>query len=418
MRNYIVNGGRRLIGEIDISGSKNASLPILAASILNGKTTKLYNVPNISDVKTTIEILEYMGCKVKKDKSKIQINSREMTEKQIPDELMRKLRSSVILAGAILSRFGVVEFSYPGGCDIGSRPIDLHLKSLKKLGVKIEEKSGYITCKCDKIIGNEIVLDFPSVGATENIILASVFAEGKVIIKNAAMEPEIVDLANMLNKMGANITGAGSNIVRIIGVKKLKEVSYTIMPDRIEAGTFLLATAITRGKIKLNKVIPEHLNSIIYKLEETGAKFENTKNTIYMEVPNKLHSVEIKTMPYPGFPTDLQQLFSTFLTTVKGTSVITETIFENRFKYIQELKRMGAKVNQEGNTIIIKGVRKLHGTTLECTDLRGGASIVIAALSAKGISRISKIEYIDRGYSDFYLKLNQLGAEIKLEVGD
>ncbi len=232
------------------------------------------------------------------------------------------------------------------------------------------------------------------------------------------MEPEIVDLSNMLNRMGAKITGMGCNIIKIQGVKKLKEVSYNIMPDRIEAGTFLLATAITRGRIKLNKVIPEHLNSIISKLEESGAEFIITKNTIDMKVPNKMNSVEIKTMPYPGFPTDMQQTFSSFLTTVKGTSIITETIFENRFKYIQELIRMGAKINQEGNTIIIKGVKKLHSATLECTDLRGGASLVLAALGSRGTSRISKIEYIERGYSDFHLKLQKLGAKINLEMGD
>jgi len=418
MKSYVITGGRKLNGEIDISGSKNASLPILAASILSGKNTKLYNVPNIADVKTTLDILRFLGCSVKKDKDKVKINSKEIKNKKIPDDLMRKLRSSVILAGSILSRFGEVEFSYPGGCDIGSRPIDLHLKAFKKLGVKIEENAGYITCKCDKIIGNEIVLDFPSVGATENIILASVFANGKVIIKNSAMEPEIVDLANMLNRMGAKINGAGTNIITIDGVKNLKDVSYNIMPDRIEAGTFLLATAITRGKIKLNNVVPEHLNSVISKLEEAGAKFEITKNSIFMEVSNKLLPVEIKTLPYPGFPTDLQQIFSGFLCTVKGTSIVTETIFENRFKYIQELIRMGAKINQEGNTIIIKGVKKLHATKIEATDLRGGAALVLAALEAKGTSVIKKVEYIDRGYSDFYLKLQKLGAKINIEMGD
>lgn len=418
MSKYIISGGKKLNGEIEVSGSKNASLPILAASILNGKNTKLYNVPNIEDVKTTIKILEYMGCKIKKDRNKAQINSKKMNVKKIPDDLMRKLRSSVILAGAILSRFGYVEFSYPGGCDIGSRPIDLHLKSFKKLGVKIEEKGSYIICKCDKIKGNEIVLDFPSVGATENIMLASVFAEGEVIIKNAAMEPEIIDLANMLNRMGAIIIGAGSNIIKIKGVKKLKEISYTIMPDRIEAGTFLLATAITGGKIKLTKVVPEHLNALIFKLEECGANFTITKNTIIMEINKKMQPVDIKTMPYPGFPTDLQQVFATFLITVKGTSIITETIFENRFKYIQELKRMGAKVNQEGNTIIINGVKRLHAADVQATDLRGGAALVLAGLNAKGITTVSNVEYINRGYSEFYKKLQKLGAEIKLEMGD
>ena len=241
---------------------------------------------------------------------------------------------------------------------------------------------------------------------------------GTVVIKNAAMEPEIVDLANILNRMGAKVIGAGSNIIKIQGVKKLKDVSYHIMPDRIEAGTFLLIAAATRGKIKLNNVIPEHLNSVIAKLEEAGAKFEISKNSIIMDIPNKLNSVEIKTLPYPGFPTDLQQPFASFLCTVKGTSIITETIFENRFKYIQELKRMGAKIAQEGNTIIINGGKKLHGASLESTDLRGGAAMVLLALCSKGTSRISKIDYIGRGYSDFHLKLQKLGAKINLEMGD
>lgn len=241
---------------------------------------------------------------------------------------------------------------------------------------------------------------------------------GTVVIKNSAMEPEIIDLANMLNRMGAKIIGAGSNIIKIQGVKKLKEVSYNIMPDRIEAGTFLLIVASTRGKIKINNVIPEHLNSVISKLEEAGAKFDLSKNSISMEVPNKLYPVEIKTMPYPGFPTDLQQPFASFLCTVKGTSIITETIFENRFKYVQELIRMGAKITQEGNTIIIKGGKKMHGANLESTDLRGGAAMVLSALCSKGTSRISRIEYIERGYSDFHLKLQKLGAKINLEMGD
>lgn len=387
-------------------------MPILAATILNGKVSKLYNVPDISDVKITIKILESLGCKVKKDKKKLMIDSRPMTGTTIPEELMRKLRSSVIIAGALISRFGEACFTYPGGCDIGSRPIDLHLKGFKKLGIKIDENTSNIICKCDTIESTEIQLDFPSVGATENLILASVLGIHEVIIKNAAMEPEIVDLVNFLNRMGAKITGAGTNIIKIRGVKELKEVSYTIMPDRIEAGTLLLATAIAGGDLKLNKVCPEHISPILHKLQECGARVEMEKNTIYLKSNGKLVGTEIKTMPYPGFPTDLQPLFTTLLTTCKGTSIVTENIFENRYKFTQELKRMGAKIDIEGKTAIIKGVKRLHGANVESTDLRGGASLMIAGIAARGTTKLKKVEYILRGYENLDTKLNSLGANI------
>ena len=305
-----------------------------------------------------------------------------------------------------------------GGCDIGSRPIDLHLNGFKKLGVNIEENSGFIRCKCDKIIGSKIHLDFPSVGATENIILASVFGEGETIIENSALEPEIVDLQNILNKMGAKIEGAGTNIIKITGVKSLKSVSYRIIPDRIEAGTFLVATAITGGTIKVNNVIPEHLSPVLHKLEECKCKLYNEKNSIILETPKRIIATQIKTMPYPGFPTDMQSIFSSMLTVAKGTSVVTENIFENRFKYMNELKRMGAKITIEGKTAIIKGVKRLSGASLEVSDLRGGAALVIAALNAKDVSKIEKIEYIMRGYDGFDNKLRKLGANITKEEVD
>lgn len=418
MYNYIINGGKKLHGEVTISGSKNASLPILAASIISGKTTKLYNVPNIEDVKITLKILENLGCKIKRDKNKIVINSKYMNKTTIPDELMRKLRSSVIIAGAIIARFKEVKFSYPGGCDIGSRPIDLHLENFKKIGVKINENSSYIECKCDKIITKNIQLDFPSVGATENIMLASVIGNHEVTINNSAMEPEIIDLANFLNRAGAKIYGAGTNIIKIKGVEKLKEVSYKIMPDRIEAGTFLVAGAITGGTIKVNEVCPEHIAPVIAKLRECGCEIITDKKSIYLSSGKKLKSVDIKTMPYPGFPTDLQPIFSTLLALCKGTSIITENIFENRFKFIQEIKRMGAKATIEGKTLVIKGVKRLHSADVESTDLRGGASLVLAALSAKGKTRVKKLEYLIRGYEDFDKKLKLLGADIIREEGD
>lgn len=418
MYNYIISGGKKLHGEVTISGSKNASLPILAASIISGKTTKLYNVPNIEDVKITLKILETLGCKIKRDKNKIIINSKYMNKTTIPDDLMRKLRSSVIIAGAIIARFKSAEFSYPGGCDIGSRPIDLHLENFKKIGIKINENSSYIECKCDKIVTKNIQLDFPSVGATENIMLASVIGNHEITINNSAMEPEIVDLANFLNRAGAKVYGAGTNIIKIKGVEKLKDVSYKIMPDRIEAGTFLIAGAITGGTIKVNEANPEHIAPVIAKLRECGCEIITDKKSIYLSAGKKLKSVDIKTTPYPGFPTDLQPIFSTLLTVCKGTSIITENIFENRFKFIQEIKRMGAKATIEGKTLVIKGVKKLHSADVESTDLRGGASLVLAGLSAKGKTRVKKLEYLLRGYEDFDKKLRLLGADIIREEGD
>ncbi len=418
MPSYIIEGGKRLEGEATVSGSKNASLPILAATILNNGITKLYNVPEIRDTKITQEILKFLGCKVKKSKGKIEINSKNITKKEIPEHLMHQMRSTVILAGAILARFKEVTFSYPGGCDIGSRPIDLHLSGFEKLGINIVKNAGFIVCKCDKIVGANINLDFPSVGATENIILASVFAEGETNITNAAMEPEIVDLANCLNKMGAKIEGAGTSNIKIIGVKRLNEVSYTIMPDRIEAGSLLCMTAITGGKIKLNNVILDHINPIVNKLEETGCKIVKDKSSILLEAPKKLKAVDIKTMPYPGFPTDMQSVFASILTVAKGTSIIVENIFENRYKYMSELKKMGAKITIEGRTAVIKGVRKLTGAKVLSTDLRGGAALVSAALVAKGETEITNIDYILRGYEALDEKLRKLGANIKIKEGD
>ena len=412
MYKYIIKGGNRLHGETYASGSKNASLPILAATIISGKTTKLYNVPDIDDVKTTIEILKSLGCKVKKEKNKIVINSKDANKTVIPDELMRKLRSSVIIVGAIISRFGNAQFSYPGGCDIGARPIDLHLRNFERIGIKIDENSRYIECKCDKIKSEKIELDFPSVGATENLILASVLGEHTVTINNAAKEPEIIDLANFLNKMGAKIYGAGSNIIRIIGVKNLKEISYKIMPDRIETGTLLIAGAITGGIVKINDAIPEHIGPLLNKLRETGCEVKTNDRSISLIANKRLNAVDIKTMPYPGFPTDLQPQFSTLMTVARGTSIITENIFENRFKFMQEIQRMGAKISIHGETMVIKGVRKLHAADVESSDLRGGASLVLAGLAAKGITTVGKLEYLLRGYENFDKKLNDLGANI------
>ena len=415
MLKYIIKGGNKLEGEVKISGSKNASLPIIAATILNSGKSTLYNVPNIHDTQMMFEILKKLGGKIEKKNNKIIIDTSNINKFEIPDDLMRQMRSSVILVGGLLGKHRKATFSYPGGCDIGARPIDLHLKNFEKLGINITKNYGNISCKCDKIMGEKIDLDFPSVGATENLMLASVLGEGITIITNAAREPEIIDLQNFLNKMGAKIIGAGTSQIEIEGVKSLKDISYNIMPDRIEAGTFLCATAITSGKAKLTNLNPEYIIPVITKLEEAGCKIKTDKDSIEIVAPKRLKAINIKTMPYPGFPTDLQSLISTTLTIARGTSVIIENIFENRYKYMQELNRMGAKTSVEGKTAIIKGVRKLYGAKVKATDLRGGASMVIAGLAAKGITTVENIEYILRGYENFEKKLNALNANIRKE---
>ena len=414
MKSFIIEGGNKLQGTVEISGSKNSALPIIASVILNSDINKLYNVSNIQDIQIALDLLKSIGCKIEKKNDKIIIDSRKINKTEISEKVMKQMRSTIILAGALLGRFKKVSFFYPGGCDIGARPIDLHIKAFKKMGIKVEETAGFIMCSCDKIEPADINLDFPSVGATENIMMTAVLAEGITTINNAAMEPEIIDLANCLNKMGAKIYGAGSNIIKIVGVSKLKGISYRIIPDRIEAGTMLVATAITGGNATIKNVIPEHILPVISKLEEAECNIEIEKNNVIIQAPKKINSIEIKTMPYPGFPTDLQQIFTAMLTVAKGTSIVVENIFENRFKYISELKRMGAKINIEGRTAIITGKRKLIGTTVEATDLRGGAALIVAGLAAKGTTQINNIEHILRGYENIEQKLAQLGAHIKV----
>ena len=384
MTRYVIQGGKKLEGEINASGSKNASLPILAATILNNGITKLYNVPDIHDIKVMLQILKGFGCKIKRNSDKVIIDARNISKYEIPENLMREMRSSVMVVGALLGRFKKAKFSYPGGCDIGARPIDLHLKAFQNLGINIEEDSGYIECSCDKIIGTKIQLDFPSVGATENAMLTAILADGDTTIVNAAMEPEIIDLQNFLNKMGAKIIGAGTNEITIKGVPSLKDIGYKIIPDRIEAGTLLCCVAATGGTLNLKNVIPEHLAPVLDKLEECGCKLDIKQNEILLQAPKKLKAVDIKTMPYPGFPTDMQAIFSSMLQLAKGTSVIIENIFENRYKYTNELKRMGGKYKIEGRTAVVTGVRKLTGVNVNATDLRGGAALITAGLCADG----------------------------------
>jgi UDP-N-acetylglucosamine 1-carboxyvinyltransferase len=414
LKAYVVRGGEKLSGSIKIEGAKNAILPILAASLINGDKNVLYNCPDLKDVSITLNILELIGCAINKDSDKITIDTSSLSTNVIPDRLVREMRSSVIMLGAMLTRHGKVILSYPGGCEIGMRPIDIHVRGLRALGAKITEAGGYLICEADKIIGTEINLDFPSVGATENIILASVSCEGTAHIRNAAREPEIVDLQNYLNAIGCKISGAGTNIIKIEGVKKFKPVEYTVMPDRIVAGTYLIAAAATYGNIEITDVVPDHLSSVISKLEEMGCKIKIQKDKVEILAPKKLKSVDsIKTQPYPGFPTDLQAQFLALTTLAAGTSVITENIFENRFKQVGELVRMGAKITIEGRTAVVKGVKNLYGAAVEAKDLRGGAALIIAGLAAEGESTIYNVNHIDRGYEKIEKKLASLGANIE-----
>lgn len=414
MAKYIIKGSNKLEGKVKISGSKNAALPIIAASILNAGKTTLYNVPNIHDTQMMFEILKNLGGKVEKKNNKIIIDTSKIKKYEIPEDLMRQMRSSVILAGSLIGKYQKAIFSYPGGCDIGTRPIDLHLKGFEKLGINITKNYGNISCICDKIVGEKIDLDFPSVGATENIMLASCLGEGTTQINNAAREPEIIDLQNFLNKMGAKIQGAGSNKIQIEGVKKLNDVSYNIMPDRIETGTFLCAAAMSQGNIIIENTNINHITPIISKLEEANCKLKLEKDKIKLKAPKKLKALEIRTMPYPGFPTDMQSIFVSMLTIAKGTSIIVENIFESRYKFTQELIRMGAKITIEGKSAIVKGTRKLYGANVNATDLRGGAALVLAGIVAKGETTIENIEYILRGYENLNKKLENLGVNIKM----
>ena len=418
MLSYVIEGNNKIEGEVKASGSKNAALPIIATAILNPEPVTFYNIPNIEDTKITLKILKLLGCKITIDSGKITISSKEMSSKTIPKDLMHKLRSTVVLAGAILGRFKEATFSYPGGCNIGKRPIDLHLKAFKDLGAQIQERGDYIHCRARKELqGAKIKLDFPSVGATENIILASIYCKGVTHILNAAKEPEIQDLAKCLNKMGAKVYGAGTSRITICGVKRLHRADYKIMTDRIETGTLLCAAAITNGKVKIENTNPEHLLSVLYKLKEIGCEITITNNSITLKAPKVLKAVDIETTPYPGFPTDLQPIIGAVLTKAQGKSIIKENIFENRFKYALDLKKMGAdiKFNDEENEIEIVGENSLNGEVVSSADLRGGAALVLAGLYAKGTTIVENAEYILRGYENLEEKLKKLGAKIKIE---
>ena len=413
MEKYIINGGNKLYGSVKIQSAKNSVLPILAATVLADEKVEISNVPQISDVKNMVKILACLGCKTVYDGENIIIDSSSADCFEIPSALARELRSSVFLLGAVISRFHSAKIAYPGGCDIGLRPVDLHLNGLKRLGVQISEKNGYINCICDKLRGNEIMLDCPSVGATENIMLAAVKAEGTTIIKNAAREPEIEDLQNFLNRIGAKISGAGSGTIRIDGVSKLYGCEYNPIPDRIEAGTFLIGTAMCGGEITVEGIYPEIISSLIHKLTENGCKIHINDDKIILENHSVLTSVKsVETRPYPGFPTDLQAQYTALCCICNGQSIITENLFETRFKYVPELRKMGADITVIDRNAFVRGVEKFKGATVVAYDLRGGAALVLASLAGEGSSEVLGISHIDRGYGSFEYKLRALGADI------
>lgn len=414
MSKLVVEGGIPLLGEVRVQGAKNAVLPILAASVMARDKCVLHNCPRLRDVDKTDLVLKRLGCNVERHGSTVIIDPDGFCTCEICDDLMREMRSSIIFLGAIITRCGEACVSMPGGCPIGLRPIDLHLKALKKLGVSIKEEHGYIICKASKLKGTDIHLDFPSVGATENIMLAAVCAEGTTTILNAAREPEIYDLATFLNAMGAKISGAGSSFITIKGVKKLYGAEYTIMPDRIVAATYLAAAAATDGEIFLSGADPSSMGAMLHVLREMGARVNVNKDTIHLKSRGRLKNVHIlRTMPYPGFPTDIQSPFMAMAATAEGTGVFVETIFENRFRHVDELVRMGADIKVEGRSAVVCGVDTLYGSRLVARELRGGAALVIAALCAEGQSEISGVEYIDRGYEEIEKSLACCNANIK-----
>jgi len=416
LEKLIVKGGNRLVGAVKTSGAKNAVLPIIAASILGTTPSHLDEVPMLEDVHTISEVLKCLGLAVEcsPEKNVLDIDSTEITSYEAPYELVRTMRASFLVMGPLLARIGKARISMPGGCAIGARPIDIHLKGFEALGVKIEQGHGYIEASAPEgLKGTSIYFDFPSVGATENIMMAASLAEGTTILENAAEEPEIVDLANYLNKMGAKIRGAGTDTIRIEGVDKLHGADYTIIPDRIEAGTYMIAAAMTGGDIVVENVLPEHQKPLIAKLREAGAVVEEDIDKVRVIGKNPLKAVSIKTLPYPGFPTDMQAQMMAMMVIAEGRSKVTETVFENRFMHVVELNRMGAQISTEGRSAVIDGPCKLTGCDVRATDLRAGAAMILAGLVAEGTTRIGDLHHIDRGYENIVVKLKNLGADIE-----
>lgn len=419
MEQYAIKGGNPLVGEVEIGGAKNAALGVLAAAIMTDETVTIDNLPDVRDINVLLQAMERIGVVVNKtDRHTVKLQASLISELVIEDELIKKIRGSYYLLGALLGKYKHAEVALPGGCNIGSRKIDLHIKGFKALGAEVRIEHGLIITDAKKLKGAHIYLDTVSVGATINIMMAAALAEGKTVIENAAKEPHVVDVANFLNSMGANIKGAGTDVVRITGVSKLHASEYSIIPDQIEAGTFMFAAAITKGDITVKNVIPKHLESITAKLIEMGCQVEESDEAVRVVASRRLYSTQVKTLPYPGFPTDMQPQIGVTLALAQGTSIITESIFDNRFKYVDELTKMGANVKVEGNTAVIVGVEKLTSANLAAPDLRAGAALVLACLSTEGFSTVDDIKYIERGYEDFPYKLQNLGAQIERVLSD
>ena len=414
MDKLIVTGKKAIHGEVTISGAKNAVLPIIVGALLAEDITVLHDVPKLSDVATIKEVLEILGAKITFENHTMTIDSRDLNNWDAPYNYVQKMRASVLIMGPLLARLGKAKISMPGGCAIGTRPIDLHLKGLEALGADIQINHGDMNAVVPggKLKGNRIYLDFPSVGATEHIMMAATTAEGTTVIENAAEEPEIVDLANFLNSMGANVRGAGTNVIKIEGVEKLHGTTYTIIPDRIEAGSYMIAAAITGGDLLVKNVIIDHIKPLIAKMIECGVEIIEEGSNLRVRSNGRLKAVDIKTMPYPGFPTDMQAQFMALMTVAEGTSVFTETVFENRFMHADELRRMGANIKIDGRNAIVEGVSRFTGCKVKATDLRAGAALIIAALAAEGQTEITELQYIDRGYEDLIEKFQTIGADI------
>ncbi len=415
MRKYVISGGHRLTGTVDISGAKNAVVAILPATVLANGVCRLENIPCISDVETALEILASLGAVVRRiDQHTVEIDSRTIMTQTVPHDLAKKMRASYYFIGALLGRFGKASVPMPGGCDFGARPIDQHLKGFTSLGAQVlPMENGMITAQADKLVGNSVYLDMVSVGATVNIMLAAVYAEGITVIENAAKEPHIVDLANFLNSMGADIRGAGTDVIKVRGVNRLYGATYSIIPDQIEAGTYMAAAVATGGDVTVRNVIPKHLESITAKLQEMGAEIEEFDEEIRVCASGRMRHCNVKTMPHPGFPTDMQPQIAVLLSMAEGTSIVSEGVWENRFRYVDELRRMGADIQVDGKLAVIQGVPSLTAAPVKAVDLRAGSAMVIAAMAAKGVTEIEDIQYIERGYENLVEKLRGLGADIQ-----
>ncbi len=415
MEKYVIKGGKKLSGKIEIESAKNAVLPILAGCILTEKEVVIKNCPKIIDVLNMIKILNEIGVKTRYEEKNLIVDASTINGFKIPKELSKELRSSIFTLGALIARLNRAVVAYPGGCDIGIRPIDIHLTALKELGVKIEEHGGEISCVSSGVVGKEIFLDFPSVGATENVILASVFCTGKTIIRNCAREPEIIDLMNFLNKLGANVVGAGSNTIEITGVKKLNGCTYKPISDRIEAGTYLISTAITGGEIEIHNSNSKNISSLLHKISNNTCKITINNDIIYYKFGGIRKSINVSTNPYPAFPTDLQAQITALSCVSHGTSFITENVFEMRFKHVPELVKMGARISVYGKTAVVNGIEQLNGAPVTAQDLRGGAGLVLAGLNANGVTEVYGVKHIERGYFNLVEKLVSLGADIRKE---